>query len=239
MWHRLVRNALSNVGGTIVGLAVGFVTMPLVVHHLGAAEFGLWVLATSLVGYLSVLDLGLSPTLVNAAAALLARDEESARERLSETASTIFTTYAVLGALGGTGLVAVGWLAGSIFQVPPKTPSEPPFITYWLMRRSSVSVKGSVGLMIKSARRLESISSATFTLAIFSPDAKIGVPPCAVSSVPGMSFGSFGSAIAPLHVQVPHVQGVVLDELPPWFHLVSHQFREHLLRLHRVGQIDP
>jgi O-antigen/teichoic acid export membrane protein len=119
MWHKLVRNALSNVGGTMVGLAVGFVTMPLLVHHLGPAEFGLWVLASSLVGYLGVLDLGLSPTLVNAAAALLARDEPAARERLSETASTIFTTYAVLGALGGTALVLVGLMAGALFQVPP------------------------------------------------------------------------------------------------------------------------
>lgn len=119
MWPKLVRNALSNVGGTVIGLVVGFVTMPLVVHHLGATEFGLWVLATSLVGYLSVLDLGLSPTLVNAAAALLARDDQAARERLNETASTIFTTYAVLGVLGGAALVGVGTMAGALFQVAP------------------------------------------------------------------------------------------------------------------------
>src|SRR5215470_6071798 len=119
MWPKLVRNALSNVGGTVIGLVVGFVTMPLVVHHLGATEFGLWVLATSLVGYLSVLDLGLSPTLVNAAAALLAHDDPAARERLNETASTIFTTYAVLGALGGAALVGIGTMAGSLFQVGP------------------------------------------------------------------------------------------------------------------------
>jgi O-antigen/teichoic acid export membrane protein len=119
MWPKLVRNALSNVGGTVIGLVVGFVTMPLVVHHLGATEFGLWVLATSLVGYLSVLDLGLSPTLVNAAAALLARDDAAARDRLNETASTIFTTYAVLGAFGGAALVGIGTMAGSLFQVAP------------------------------------------------------------------------------------------------------------------------
>jgi O-antigen/teichoic acid export membrane protein len=119
MWRSLVRNALSNIGGTLVGLVTGFVTMPLVVHHLGPAQFGLWVLATGLVGYVGVLDLGLSPTLVNETAALLARDEPEARRRLGETASTIFVVYAVLGVVGGLVLAIVGLAAPSLFQVPP------------------------------------------------------------------------------------------------------------------------
>jgi O-antigen/teichoic acid export membrane protein len=119
MWHSLARNALANVGGTLVGLVVGFVTMPLVVHHLGPAQFGLWVLASGVVGYVGVLDLGLAPTLVNEAAALLAHDAPDARRRLGETASTIFALYAGLGALAGLGLVGVGAVAGALFQVPP------------------------------------------------------------------------------------------------------------------------
>ena len=50
MWRSLVRSGLSNVAGTLVALVVGFITMPLVVHHLGPAQFGLWVLATGIVG---------------------------------------------------------------------------------------------------------------------------------------------------------------------------------------------
>jgi O-antigen/teichoic acid export membrane protein len=118
VWRSLVRNALANVGGTLVGLAAGFVTMPLVVHRLGAAEFGLWVLASGVVGYVGVLDLGLSPTLVNEAAALLARDTPDARRRLGETTSTIVGVYAVLGVLGGLVLLGVGMAAGSLFRLP-------------------------------------------------------------------------------------------------------------------------
>jgi O-antigen/teichoic acid export membrane protein len=117
MWHSLARNALANVGGTLVGLVVGFVTMPLVVHHLGPTQFGLWVLATGIVGYVGVLDLGLAPTLVNEAASLLVHDAPEARRRLGETASTIFALYGALGALAGLGLVAVGAVAGSLFHV--------------------------------------------------------------------------------------------------------------------------
>jgi O-antigen/teichoic acid export membrane protein len=117
MWRSLVRNALANVGGTLTGLVVGFVTMPLVVHHLGPAEFGLWVLATGVVGYVGVLDLGLAPTLVNEAAALVASGTPQARRRLGETASTILAVYAGLGVVGGIGLAAVGAAAGSLFRL--------------------------------------------------------------------------------------------------------------------------
>ena len=47
MWHKLVRNALSNLGGTLVGLAVGFVTMRRGNHSGGELASGL---ASSLVG---------------------------------------------------------------------------------------------------------------------------------------------------------------------------------------------
>ncbi len=117
MWRSLARNALANVGGTLVGLVVGFVTMPLVVHHLGPAQFGIWVLASGVVGYVGVLDLGLAPTLVNEAAALLVDDAPEARRRLGETASTIFALYGALGALAGLGLVGVGTAAGALFHL--------------------------------------------------------------------------------------------------------------------------
>ena len=89
MWRNVVRNAAANVGGTFVGLVVGFVTMPLVVHHLGPVRFGLWALASGIVGYVGMLDLGLAPTLVRETATLLAHDDPAARRHVSETASTI------------------------------------------------------------------------------------------------------------------------------------------------------
>jgi len=117
MWAKLVRNAGSNVAGTLVALGVGFVTMPLVVHHLGAAAFGVWVLATGLVGHLGLLDAGLAPTLVKKSAELLARDDEAGGAALSETVSTIYALYAVLGGIGLLIVAGVAAGAGSLFQV--------------------------------------------------------------------------------------------------------------------------
>jgi O-antigen/teichoic acid export membrane protein len=119
MWHKLVRNALSNVTGAAVGLVSGFVTMPLVVHHLGSTQFGIWALATGIVGYVGILDLGLAPTLVNEAAALLARDDDEARTRLNETASTIYAVYAALGLAAALALAVVAMAAARLFQIAP------------------------------------------------------------------------------------------------------------------------
>ena len=69
-------------------------------------------------------------------------------------ASSVFTPVCTAVALGAT-----PWML--TFIAPPKTPTAPPFITYWLMRRSSGSVISSVGLMISSARSAGSISSPT------------------------------------------------------------------------------
>ena len=41
-----------------VNIAIGLVLMPFTVRHLGAADYGLWMLVASLTYYLQLLDLG-------------------------------------------------------------------------------------------------------------------------------------------------------------------------------------
>jgi len=50
---------LSNWFATAATLAVGFFLAPFIVHRLGNAAYGVWVLAVSSVGYLNLLDLGM------------------------------------------------------------------------------------------------------------------------------------------------------------------------------------
>ena len=37
-----------------------------------------------------------------------------------------------------------------------------------------------------------------------------------------------------LYIQLPYFQGVVLDELPSWFHLVAHKDGKNLIGLNRI-----
>lgn len=56
---RIVQNVLSNWVALAVTTAVGFFLSPFVVHHLGNVVYGVWVLVSSLVAYVGLLDLGL------------------------------------------------------------------------------------------------------------------------------------------------------------------------------------
>lgn len=62
-WH-IARSVLSNWFATVATLAVGFFLQPFVVHHLGDLSYGIWVLTVSTIGYLVMLDLGMTNSLL-------------------------------------------------------------------------------------------------------------------------------------------------------------------------------
>jgi O-antigen/teichoic acid export membrane protein len=73
--------------------AVNFVLVPLTLHYLNPTRYGIWLTLTSIIGWVSFLDIGLGNGLRNKFAEALARnDEELARSYVS-------TTYAVIGGM--------------------------------------------------------------------------------------------------------------------------------------------
>ena len=58
-FRHIARNVFSNWVATAANMAVGFLLAPFIVHHLGNAAYGIWVLAISSVSYLFLLDLGM------------------------------------------------------------------------------------------------------------------------------------------------------------------------------------
>ena len=61
---RLARNVMMNWAAMAVNMAVPFFLTPFVVHHLGQAGYGVWIIAVSTVSYLNLLDLGLRSAVV-------------------------------------------------------------------------------------------------------------------------------------------------------------------------------
>lgn len=120
MWTKITRNAFSNIAGTAISLGVGFVLMPLIVHGIGVGAFGIWMLVNSVVGYMGLVDLGLSPTLVKKTAEHLALEGEEGRRRLNRTVSTVFGLYVFIGAAVGLGIALISQLPEGIFKVPPE-----------------------------------------------------------------------------------------------------------------------
>ena len=120
MWTKITRNAFSNIAGTAISLGVGFVLMPLIVHGIGASDFGIWILVNSVVGYMGLVDLGLSPTLVKKTAEHLAIEGEEGRQGLNRTVSTIVGLYLLIGTAVGVGIALLTQLPEGVFKVPPE-----------------------------------------------------------------------------------------------------------------------
>ncbi len=118
----LASNAVWNLSGQGAPLVVGVVAIPLIIKQIGLDRFALLTLAWSIIGYLSLFDLGMGRALSKLVAELLARGEESALPQL------VWTGIAMTGAVGmAGGLVALPiapWLVTHALQVPGSLQNE-------------------------------------------------------------------------------------------------------------------
>ena len=116
--------------GQVVPLAVGLVAIPTLTRYLGEARFGLLALMWTIIGYFSLLDLGLGrATTKFVAEALGAGDAPHARRVAGFTAAG----QTALGVLGGLVLAAAGpWLVAHLLRVPAGLRGEAEHAFRWL-----------------------------------------------------------------------------------------------------------
>ncbi|CAN5398320.1 oligosaccharide flippase family protein [soil metagenome] len=104
-YRQIIKGIYTAIGGKGIAVAVNFFAVPLTIHYLGPERYGVWVTLTSILGYLTIFDLGIASTVSNKVVdALAAGDFDSARNRTN-------AAYVALGAIAaGIGLlVAVVW----------------------------------------------------------------------------------------------------------------------------------
>ncbi len=119
--RHIARNVLFNWLGTLANMAVGFFFAPFILHRLGDAAYGVWVLAISVVGYLSLLDLGMQSSVLRfVSKGHTTGDHQASSEALS-AALWIRLQLSGVGLLLSAGLAAVFpiW-----FKVPPALASD-------------------------------------------------------------------------------------------------------------------
>lgn len=98
---RLAVGAISNCACQAIVFGTWFLLTPFLLQHLGQAAYGLWILASSIVAYGSLLELGISGAVIRYVAQHRARGDAEAARQLIATALRLFTLLGlVVAALG-------------------------------------------------------------------------------------------------------------------------------------------
>jgi O-antigen/teichoic acid export membrane protein len=98
----------------VVELGLGFVMLPFNTRHLGAADYGLWMLAASIVAYFPVLDLGYAGAMDRFVAHYRTKRDAQA---INQLVSTVFVMFALIGAVAFLIIAIVALNIGSLFAL--------------------------------------------------------------------------------------------------------------------------
>ncbi len=113
----IVRNILSNWTGAAVGMVVTFFLSPFVVHKLGTAGYGIWVLVGSLTGYFGLLDLGIRPAIVKFTSKYYELKEY---DKINEAVNSAIVISSLLAFVILIITAVIAHFADHIFNVPPE-----------------------------------------------------------------------------------------------------------------------
>jgi O-antigen/teichoic acid export membrane protein len=113
----LKTNFVVNLLSPTVRIVVALATIPIYIHHLGDARYGVLQIAWILLGYFGFLDLGLSRASINALAKLRAAPQ-------SDRARVLLTTLMLSLGFGVVGAVLLFLVGGYLFQNVLSVPAD-------------------------------------------------------------------------------------------------------------------
>ena len=116
----LKRDILKNVGSSWFSLGInvitGFFLSPYILHSLGDAAFGIWVLIFSVTGYYGVFDLGIRSSVIRYIAKYTAVQD---KEGLAKFFNTILAAYSCIALATVIITLGLSFFVGSIFRIQP------------------------------------------------------------------------------------------------------------------------
>jgi O-antigen/teichoic acid export membrane protein len=118
--RQILRNMVSSYANLIVGMAMGLILTRVLLHHLGAGGYGLWIVLVAIVGYIGLLDVGVATAVVQKIARLMADDE---RQGIADVIRTAWMFFAVSGALAVLVTVVLAPFLSSILHLGTISPT--------------------------------------------------------------------------------------------------------------------
>jgi O-antigen/teichoic acid export membrane protein len=143
--RRLVRNAASNYAGKALTLGAGFLLTPFLLHHLGPTNYGLWILAGSVVAYGGLLDFGIYGAVIKFIAEYQATGDEDQTNALIATALWLYTGLGLIAAVMSVALVP---LFPRLFTVPASQQAEASWIILLVGLGTALSFPSSIPVAV-------------------------------------------------------------------------------------------
>ena len=97
--RQFARNAVSSYANLAVGIVLSLLLTRVILRHLGAGAYGLWIVLLSIVGYLALLDTGVSTAVVQRVARLKAIGDREETADVIRTSLVFFTCTGVVAVL--------------------------------------------------------------------------------------------------------------------------------------------
>jgi O-antigen/teichoic acid export membrane protein len=113
--RQVVKNVGSSWFGLGVNVLVGIFLSPFILHRLGDAAFGIWVLIFSITGYYGLFDMGIRSSIIRYVSKFTAVNDHEELAKLINTALFIYTSIG----LAALAITALGSLSvNHIFRIP-------------------------------------------------------------------------------------------------------------------------
>ena len=119
--RQLLKNVGSSWSALAVNVLVGIFLSPFIVHHLGDAAFGIWVLIFSVTGYYGLFDLGIRSSIIRYVSKYTATND---REKLSQFVNTSLFTYSCIGVVSMILTTILSSAIEGLFRIPPELHSQ-------------------------------------------------------------------------------------------------------------------
>ncbi|MCP4133782.1 MAG: polysaccharide biosynthesis protein [bacterium] len=86
----LALSAISNWAALLVNVAMGFFLTPYIIEHIGKAQYGIWALVVSIIGYYGLLDLGVASAVMRYIARYVGQKKHESLNQVINTSLVIF-----------------------------------------------------------------------------------------------------------------------------------------------------
>jgi O-antigen/teichoic acid export membrane protein len=98
--NSLLKNSFYNTAGGVLKITLGIITIPLLIRQLGVEEYGLWTLASAVIGVVTLAEAGLS----TATTVFVAQDLGEDVDGLSQTLTVTLTMMLMMATLAAVAL---------------------------------------------------------------------------------------------------------------------------------------